>query len=280
MRSYSRQGEVMQADASILDELIKQVRANEKYSAIDIELVRSLGIVELQKRASLKEAIKSTRNKLHQIGSAFQEKPIPYSPWQTELSGLSADLSAESVQAFLIRCMQLHASTQERLSIHQTIFKQLFPVIGPVHSILDLACGLNPLNLPWMPVGEDLEYFACDIYTDMLGFLDLFFEHFKVNGHAFTCDLTRSVPQQPVQLALLLKTIPCLEQVDKQAGRRLLESLHAENILVTFPAHSLGGRSKGMVQNYSEHFNQLVSGKPWQITRFEFSGELAFLVRK
>jgi 16S rRNA (guanine(1405)-N(7))-methyltransferase len=71
-----------------------------------------------------------------------------------------------------------------------------------------------------------------------------------------------------------------LEQVDKQAGLRLLDGLQAENILVTFPAHSLGGRSKGMVQNYSDHFARLVDDKPWQITRFDFPGELAFLIRK
>ncbi len=147
-------------------------------------------------------------------------------------------------------------------------------------SVLDLACGLNPLNLPWMPLAADVSYSACDIYTDMVDFLNRFFAHFQVQGSSFTCDLTQTIPQQPVQMALLLKTIPCLEQVDKQAGLRLLEGLQAENILVTFPAHSLGGRSKGMVQNYADHFTQLIAGQPWQITRFDYPGELAFLIRK
>jgi 16S rRNA (guanine(1405)-N(7))-methyltransferase len=270
----------MQADEAVLEELVKQVRENAKYAVIDIQFVRDLGSVELNKRSSQKEAVKATRNKLHQVGSAYQERPIPYSDWQSELAELPANLADESVQAALTRWMQTHASTQERLVIHKTFFQQALSSLEPIHSVLDLACGLNPLNLPWMPLAADFSYSACDIYNDMVTFLNSFFAHFRVNGSAFTCDLTQSIPQQPVQVALLLKTIPCLEQIDKQAGRRLLEELQAEAILVTFPAHSLGGRSKGMVQNYSDHFSQLVAGKPWQVTRFDFLGELAFLIRK
>ena len=270
----------MPAGSTQLDELVRLVRENEKYAAIDLQLIRTLGAAELQKRGSLKEAVKSTRNKLHQVGSAYQEKPIPYSTWQSELASLPADLNDASVRDFLCRCMQMHASTHERLTIHQTFFKEVLADLAPLHSVLDLACGLNPLNLPWMPTAADLEYYACDIYADMLAFLNTFFTTFAVRGQAFSCDLTQTIPQQPVQLALLLKTLPCLEQIDKQASLRLLEGLQTENILVTFPAHSLGGLSKGMVQNYSDHFNQLVSAKPWHITRFDFPGELAFLIRK
>ena len=270
----------MPADSTQLDELVHLVRENEKYATIDLQLIRALGAAELQKRGSLKEAVKSTRNKLHQVGSAYQEKPIPYPAWQSGLTSLHADLNDASVQNFLCRCMQMHASTRERLAIHQTFFKEVLADLAPLHSILDLACGLNPLNLPWMPATPDVEYYACDIYADMLAFLNTFFTTFAVRGQAFSCDLTQTIPQQPVQLALLLKTLPCLEQIDKQASLRLLEELQTENILVTFPAHSLGGRSKGMVQNYSDHFNQLVATKPWHIARFEFPGELAFLIRK
>lgn len=270
----------MKADPETLEKLVQHVMENDKYSVIDIDLVRSLGAEELQKRGSLKEAVKSTRNKLHQVGSAFQEKPIAYAAWIKELESLPTDLNSDASTTFLVKAMQSHASTQERLNIHTTFFKQVLQDLGPIHSILDLACGLNPLNLPWIPAAPDIEYYACDIYTNMVDFLNHFFAHYSIRGQAFLCDLTNDIPQQNVQLALLLKTIPCLEQVNKTAGLRLLNEVQAENILVTFPAHSLGGRSKGMVQNYSDHFQALTAGQPWKITRYEFPGELAFLVRK
>jgi len=264
----------------LLRELVQLVRQSSKYAAIDEGLVTEIGRAELGKRNSLKEAVKSTRNKLHQIGAAYQEKPIPYFSWEKELQPLPHDLGSPQTQDFLVENMRLHASTAERLSIHEDFFKTTLASITPVTSILDLACGLNPLNLPWMPVAEQFTYEACDIYSDMTAFLNAFFTHFNVNGSAHLCDLTRSIPQTRVQVAFLLKTIPCLEQIDKAAGKRLLEGLNAENILVSFPAHSLGGRSKGMVQNYEAHFNELMEGSNWQATRFEFPGELAFLVRK
>jgi 16S rRNA (guanine(1405)-N(7))-methyltransferase len=83
-----------------------------------------------------------------------------------------------------------------------------------------------------------------------------------------------------VQLAFALKTIPCLEQVDKQIGLRLLQQLDADYILVSYPAHSLGGRSKGMVKNYAAAFQEMVTGQSWSIQRFDFPGELAFLIHK
>jgi 16S rRNA (guanine(1405)-N(7))-methyltransferase len=263
-----------------LPELVRLVRESAKYAPIDEVLVAAIGRAELVKRHSLKEAVKSTRNKLHQIGSAFQEKPIPYAKWLEELKALPADLDSPQVREFLIGNMRLHASTAERLSIHEDFFAKTLASIVPLTSILDLACGLNPLNLPWMPTAEHFTYEACDIYSDMTGYVNAFFTHFNIKGSASLCDLTHTVPKTHVQVAFLLKTIPCLEQLDKTAGRRLLEELNAEHILVSFPAHSLGGRSKGMVENYEAHFSELVAGKDWQVTRFEFPGELAFLVRK
>jgi 16S rRNA (guanine(1405)-N(7))-methyltransferase len=271
---------VTDAQQDKLDELVSLVKASVKYRFIDIELVREIGEKKLAKRRNLKEAVKETRNKLHQIGSSYQERPIPYGEWREELSGLSKDLQAENVKEVLVKNMRMHASTAERLSILERFFNETLASLAPLTSILDLACGLTPLSLPWMPVTHDVEYTACDIYEDMTDFLSEYFNQFGVRGSAFTCDLTRDVPQTKAQVALLLKTIPCLDQVDKSAAGRLLHDLQTDSILVSFPARSLGGRSKGMRENYEVRFNELTAGENWHITRFDFSSELAFLIRK
>jgi 16S rRNA (guanine(1405)-N(7))-methyltransferase len=174
----------------------------------------------------------------------------------------------------------MHASTQEREAIPATFFYETLADLGHLESVLDLASGLNPLNIASMPVASGCTYWAVDVYADMVDYLNLFFSHFELKGKASLCDLTQNIPGQEVQVAFLIKTIPCLEQIDKNAGQRLLEGIKAPNILVSFPSRSLGGRPKGMIQNYEAHFNQLIAGKGWQVTRFEFPGELAFLVRK
>ncbi len=267
------------ADAD-LDALVQKVRSAEKYNAISPEVIRSVLLKEIAKERNPKELVKSTRNKLHQVGSAYQEKPIPYKFWTEELDHLPADLNDPLVRTFLQKALSAHSSTRERLPILARFFTDTLRDLAPLHSILDLACGLNPLSIPWMTLASGFQYTCCDIYEDMAAFLNSFFVHFNLNAAAHICDLTQKVPDQESDLALVLKTIPCLEQVDKEAGYRILTQLQTANILVSFPAKSLGGKSKGMVQNYERHFQDLVAGQNWKITRFEFPGELAFLIRK
>ncbi len=266
-------------DPTAVQSLVEAVRNAPKYAAMDAGLVQALVEQELGKGRSVKETIKAVRNKLHQVGSAYQEIPIGYTHLLQRLTTLSHDLYSPEIKTFCLEAMREHTSTRERLGFLEEFYSQSLAGLGPIHSLIDLACGLNPLALPWLPLAPNAQLFACDIYTDMTGFLNAFYAHTGVNGHAFTCDLIHNlpdIPAKPVQLALLLKTIPCLEQVDKSIGRRLLSSIRAEHMLVSFPVHSLGGRGKGMRANYDHHFQELVSGLPWQVARFDFPGELVY----
>ena len=54
-----------------LDQLIDEVRASSKYREINPDLIRTIAIQELQKRRTHKEALKATKNKLHQVGGVY-----------------------------------------------------------------------------------------------------------------------------------------------------------------------------------------------------------------
>ena len=69
---------------------------------------------------------------------------------------------------------------------------------------------------------------------------------------------------------------PCLEQVDKDAGQRLLDTIHARHVIVSYPTRSVSGRNVGMAQHYAERFAGLVAGRGWLVERFEFENELVF----
>lgn len=263
-----------------LDELAAAVQAGPKYRAINPELVRRVTAQELAKGRSPKEAVKAARSKLHQMGGAYQENQIDYAQLSVRLAALPNDAGDPALRDFCRANLALHASTNERLPVLEEFFQATLAGLGPIHSVLDLACGLNPLCLPWMPLTAGAPYYACDIYSDQVSFLQQFLAHTQHAGEAFLCDLTDSIPQRPVQLTLLLKTIPCLEQFDKSIGQRLLEEIPGDFLLVSFPARSLGGRNKGMIENYEAHFESLIAGKPWSIQRFQFSTELAFLIRR
>ena len=259
--------------------LVSAITAADKYASIHPGLVRRLVISELNKGRSSKEAVKAVRSKLHQIGGAYQETSIGYAQAANDLLALPAELQAPALQDFCRGMLSMHASTNERLPLLDTFYQILAP-IAPIQSVLDLACGLNPLARPWMPLAPDAPYYAYDIYADMLDFINTYFKHIQQPGSAALCDLTTETPQQPVHLALLLKTIPCLEQVDKNIGNRLLFSIQADYLLVTFPARSLGGHEKGMVNTYETHFNDLLTTAPWQLLqRTLYQNELAFLLK-
>ena len=269
-----------EVESQQIDWLIEAVLASSKYKSIDVDFIRYIAMQELSRHSNLKEAIKSTKNKLHQVGGAYQTSTPRYSVWLDELK--FAKRSGNEGH-FLDTCkwiMQYHSSTRERLLILEQFYSTIFAHLPPINSVIDIACGLHPLAIPWMPLAEHVQYFAYDIYEDMIGFLNDSLSLMPVQGSGKVSDVIHSCPTQKVDMAFILKAIPCLEQVDKSAGLRLLETINADHLVVSFPAHSLGGKNKGMATNYKSIFYKQVAHKPWSIQRFEFPGELVFLVDK
>jgi len=260
----------------LLDELVAAVRVNPRYQSINQDFIRRVGGQELLKRHNVKEAVKATRSKLHQVGAAYQERPIDYKKLQMDLDLLDPDLEKSALKEFCLNAMMQHTSSRERLPYLDDFFIETLSSIGPIHSILDLACGFNPLALPWMPMALDVEYYACDIYEDMAVFISNFINKAGVRGFIETCDLSKECPSNRVQLAFLLKALPCLDQLDKNIGQRLIHSIQADHILVSYPIRSLGGKSKGMLQFYEQQFLMLIAGINCDIHRFVFSNELVF----
>jgi 16S rRNA (guanine(1405)-N(7))-methyltransferase len=267
----------MNMEGNDLAALVAAVREGAKYRHLDIGLVETVATTEMAKGRSFKESIKATRNKLHQVAGAYLPDRPDYAGW---FRLISQSHNEDERRAVLRQVMANHASTRERLPFLDDFYATVLGDLPPIHSVLDLACGLNPLARSWMPLAADARYFACDIYQDQIDFLNTVFEVSGQRGNAFVANLLEEVPAQTVDVALLLKTIPCLEQLDKTIGARLLEQINAPVIVVSFPARSLGGRGKGMVQNYADHFVALVTGQPWQITRFDFPTELVFRLQK
>lgn len=267
-------------ESSQLDQLIEAVLASSKYKSICRDFVRDVGSRELAKRHNLKEAIKATKTKLHQVGGAYLDGEIRYNAWLLEFKQACFSGDREHIRQVCIRIMHHHASTRERVPILEEFYTTILADMSPIRSVLDIACGLHPLAISWMPLAEDAQYYAYDIYQDMMMFLNEYLSLMHLQGHAQARDAIQYCPQQKVDVAFILKALPCLEQVDKSVGLQLLETISADALVVSFPAHSLGGRHKGMVVNYEARFWQLVAGKNWSISRFEFPTELVFLIRK
>jgi 16S rRNA (guanine(1405)-N(7))-methyltransferase len=272
-----------------LERLVQAVRKSPKYRSVCLDVVRNVGARELAGQRNWREAVKATKNKLHQVGGAYWDG-VDYAAWLDRLrnaaradgeSRRSPGMEYESeVRRICREAMQHHASTRERLPILDQFYTQVLAGLPPPRVVLDIGCGLNPLAIPWMPLAPSVEYYAYDMYDDLATFLNGFMTIVAVQGQAQACDVSACPPARRADLALILKTLPCLEQLDRLAGARLLEKIQAEHLLVSFPVRSLGGRDKGMPQSYEAHLQELLSGRGWSVQRFAFSTELAFLIHR
>lgn len=267
-------------DQAQLEQLIQAILESSKYRAILLDLIRNIGLRELSVRRNLKEAIKATKNKLHQVAGAYLDAKPQYSRWAELLAASAQSGDQETLRQGCLAIMQHHASTRERIELLDRFYTTIFADLPPIRSVLDVACGLNPLTIPWMPIDDAVTYYACDIFADQVAFLNTCLPLLGVAGRAFTCDLVSAPPQEQVDLALALKVLPLLEQIDKNSSLRLLRALNAKIIIVSFPARSLGGRNKGMAEHYESRFLPMVQAEQWQVERFDFPSELVFRLTK
>lgn len=263
-----------------LSELVRQVAAGANYRGISHKVIAAVGARELAKRRTLKEAVKATRSKLHQVAGAYFAQP-EYDRWLSMLrDAASAGDDGAALKAACRVILGSHASARERLPILDDLYARTLGDLAPIQRVLDVACGLNPLTIPWLPLAPGATYRAYDIYPALADFLNAAFPLLGVYGVAEVADMTTAPPREHADVALVLKALPCLEQLDRDVSGRLLESLDARCLLVTYPVRSLGGRSKGMLATYDERLRALVAGRGWQVTRYEFATELAYVITK
>ncbi len=310
-----------QTAAALVEEVARSVLASAKYVDLDPALVAAVAAQEVGKGRRRREAIKEVKTRLHRSVGAYWDSYADYAAWRAALEAASDDTAQAAVLRSILRS---HHSMRERLPFLTDFYDTLFAAIGPVRSVLDLGCGLNPLALPWMKLPADAVYLACDVDRQQIAFLDWWLNQSCRCGRAFVwnlldgappidvtnfdaeaqgrkdsqrhsgedndaidaslcdplrpCDAASDVP--PIDVALLLKLAPCLEQLEKGVVQRLLDELTARVLIVSFPAQSLGGKRKGMVENYTTQMDALLAGRIWTVERFEFASELVFRIRR
>lgn len=260
-----------------LERLVADVLAGAKYRTISPALVRAVGARELAARRSHREAVKETKARLHQVAGAFLDRSPRYAAWLAELRAAGDD---EALRAACRSIMAGHASTRERLPQLEQLYGAVFAALPPVGSVVDVACGLNPLAAPWMTLAPGARYMACDLYADMCAFIDAALPALGLAGEAAVWDLSGGPPPWQADIALVLKTLPVLEHVRRGAGHSLLRGLAARHLVVSFPTRSLGGRNVGMAATYTGQMQAIAASEGWSYTTREFANELVFVVAK
>jgi 16S rRNA (guanine(1405)-N(7))-methyltransferase len=256
--------------------VLQALSKSKRYRHLAPTLLARIAGEEIPKAKNTADAEKRAKRRLHQIFGAYAT-PLPYEKLIAKLQAARHDPAA-----FKRACadiMQLHASTAERLPELDHFYSRIFHVTGKPAKVIDLACGLNPVSIPWMHLSPHCLYVAFDIDSEMIRFLDRYLAMAPVHGVARVRDLVEGPPHSPADVAFLLKTLPCLQhQTDRLLP--LLDAVNARHLVVSFPTRSLGNRSKGMTATYRQFFLDLIKGRNWETRELEFSSELVFVVTK
>ena len=251
------------------------VQGSRKYADVDAGLVATLSRREGAKAVNEKQAVKRVKRKLHQMVGAYLDAEVPFADWLQRLRNADAGARGQ----LCLELMLQHASTRERVGELQPIYDFIFADVAP-QTVLDLACGLNPLGCTFMPLPPQSAYVAADVHHGLIAFLNEALPLLGVRGRAFAHDLLAGPPAVSADVVLLLKTLPCLEQADREAGRSLLAALQAPLIVVSFPTTSLGGARRGMERFYQQRFAAVLAREHFECETRLFASELVCKLRR
>jgi 16S rRNA (guanine(1405)-N(7))-methyltransferase len=263
----------------VTDDVVARVLASPRYRDVDRSLVARLAAEELPRARNVDDATKRVKRRLHQAVGAYRGRAAATAA--DELRGTWSGAWDEPMRDACRRALERHASTRERIGELDRFYPAIWDAVGSVpRRVLDLACGLNPLALPFMALDADAEYLACDADRRVLDEVESFLSLVAQPHRTWPCDLATGPPEDRADVALLLKTVPLLDRQDPSAAERVMAGVRARHAVVSFPARSLGGRG-GLDRGYRTRMEGLfraMASRVERSTELRFASELVFVV--
>lgn len=257
------------------NELVKKIASSRKYQPLYEKTIERV----LEKYPE-KEAEKRARNLLHQIWSAYFDPRPNFKKLLKKIQSGGRSSGVSSISSMVLPILKLQSSTAERIPILNDFYRKIFAITGQPKTIIDWACGLNPLSWPWMNLSENCHYLGLDIDKEQNDFLN---NVFKIAGlkqfQAKLGDIL--IDKSPeADVIFLLKILPLLEHQQKGVSLNILKKMPARFLVISFPTKSISGRQKGMIDFYSKQFQDLIRNQPWQSKKLLFENELVFIIKK
>ncbi len=294
-------------DPDLITAVVSAIKESKKYRDTSEATIRALAVEALQQYKKVKPAVKAVRVRLHSIMAPYLGDP-DYAAAATTLTTAYASHDPALIRQTCWEIMAHHLSTRERLPILSEFYQQIFAITGKPQTILDIACGLNPLALPWMELLPEpvhptaqaglltepaeggtvggpataeppIEFYAYDIHEPRIHFLNHFLVLNGLRPRAILQDVALNFPQEEGDVALFLKEMPRFERNYHGLGQPLLEALRVRHIVLSFPEVSTHG-GRNLVNRYRDFCHQLIANHDWPITELLFEGELVFCIEK
>lgn len=253
------------------EKALNDLLASRKYSDICPDTVKNAFMEQTKRHGKLKDADKAARAHLHAITGAFITPDELKNAKKAIHEWMAGDEDA------FWRAIENHSSTRERAQIANDLYARAFSVCGKVDSILDLACGINPIFLGKMGYTNVI---GLDIHAGCAELINECAEFFGWKTRARAQDLILNPPGEEADITLMMKLLPVLETQKTGAAKALVESVRSRYMLVTFPTQTLGGKKVGMEKHYTEWFEMRIPDNLRVIDRFVIGNELAYTLER
>jgi 16S rRNA (guanine(1405)-N(7))-methyltransferase len=257
--------------------IIERLRRAAKYRDIHIDTIVDLVRQERAKALNSQDLERRTRLKLHKVAAGY----LLTGRTRHLLRGLQqSDASDDARREYCRGVLAAHFSSAERLPDLDRFYPAVFDAIGPVGSVADLACALNPFSMPWLRDVTDAEYIGYDLnlaYIELgKAFLDGRYERWSL-VHS---DVLVTPAGVTADVALLLKTYHCIEDRVPGAGLRLVGALGSPIVVTSFPLRTMTGRPAAFTERLVAGLVESAARQSWDVQQRELSTELLVFVRK
>jgi len=196
------------------------MKKNLEYSNEVIERIKTK---LLQKGLSEKSMNKELKKELYEIHLNYY-KTFSYSLAINEL---------KKSQSLEVHEKLLKKYDPNRFIVLKDLYEKIFAITGKPEVLVDLACGLNPLTLPWMNLDKDCKYYCYDLEQNLVDFLNEYFKIIKKDYKAYLNDALTNPPSIKSDVTLLFKSTTCFEWQSPKSTAKLLEKINAKYIVIS-----------------------------------------------
>lgn len=261
--------------------LIEAVKRSKKYRDLALPDDFLVDLIQTEALTATSGAVLEDkfREKLHNVIAPYLETTDYAYETERLLASVESLKVLDARKAWALSVLQLHASTRERIPYLDEFVGILKEQLGSVHRILDLACALDPLLLPFFEASEQVEFLAYDLHKPRLQFLSVFFSCFYPQAQAIQQDILVQVPCESADCALLLKEAHRLEKRNQGCLSALFTSLNAKCIVVSLPSQDLTGHHS-LLSYHRALIDRAIQGRNWDLQTAQAGPETLYFIRK
>jgi len=262
------------------ESLTREILSSGKYRNLGIPGATVLDLINQAalQTDDLKTVRKLVKQKMHNLVAPYLGD-ADYLQAQNSLNIAYGTNSPEEVRKACLQILASHASTRERIPILSEFYSAIFEETGNPQSILDLACGLNPFSIPWMPASREIRYHAYDIIEPRIRLINHFLQLNGMPQLAETRDILVQPPTVNADVAFFFKEAHRFEQRQKGSTGTFLQSIQSKVILVSLPTINLAGSHSKLDQHRRLVYDS-IGNFPWSVKEILFENEIVFCIRK